>query len=82
MKSENKGKKSDRSAKKGMYKKKFSEKYQSRLERLSTEDLDKVLEKIAEHTVKVEANSGLSDEKRETVLAQLEALTEMIVEMK
>ncbi len=82
MDKENKGKSSDRAVKRGMYKKQFSAKYQSRLERLSTENLDMILEKIAEHTVKIEANTGLSDEKRETVLAQLEALTEMIVEMK
>lgn len=64
--------------KKGQYKQQFVTQYQSRLENISDENLEKVLEKIVSFTVKTEANNGLTDEKKENTLAQLEALSEII----
>lgn len=73
--------KGDKEMKKWKYKKEFSSKFQSRLENISEDKLEMILETIVSYTTKVEANDNISDEKREDTLSKLEALTEMIQDM-
>jgi heme oxygenase len=64
-----------------MYKKKFADKYQSRLENVPVEKLEKVLVKIEAHTEKFKNNAEISAEKKENILAQLGAIADMIKEI-
>lgn len=62
------------------YKKVFAEKLQSRLDKISDAKLEKVLVKIDTAKSKVESNTRMSEDKKERLFAQLDALKDLINE--
>ena len=66
--------------KKNGYKKNFSDKLSSKIDTVSDDRLEKILERIDSIFEKVESNENISDERKETITAQLEALQEIVQE--